>query len=69
MPFWVLRMKDHFPKLSLKGIEKNGDSEVYVIEATPAEGRTRILFFDVAPGPAHPRRQDHVCRLPRRRRR
>ncbi len=48
--YWVLRIQDHFPKLSLKGIEKNGDSEVYVIEATPAEGRTRILFFDVAQG-------------------
>jgi predicted O-methyltransferase YrrM len=48
--FWVLRLKDHFPRLSLKGVEKNGDSQVYVIEATPAEGRTRILFFDVAQG-------------------
>jgi predicted O-methyltransferase YrrM len=48
--FWVLRVKDHFPRLSLKGIEKNGDGQVYVIEATPAEGRTRILFFDVAQG-------------------
>ncbi len=49
-PFWVLRVRDHFPKLSLRGIEKNGDSEVYVIEAAPAEGRTRILFFDVRQG-------------------
>jgi predicted O-methyltransferase YrrM len=49
-PFWVLRVREHFPRLLLKGIERNGDSEVYVIEATPTEGRTRILFFDVRQG-------------------
>ncbi|MBZ5586881.1 MAG: hypothetical protein LAQ30_32785, partial [Acidobacteriia bacterium] len=49
-PFWVLRIRDQFPKLSLKGIERNGESEVYVIEATPSQGRTRILFFDVRQG-------------------
>ena len=49
-PFWVLRVRDYFPVLSLKGLEKNGDSEVYVLEATPAEGRTRILFFDARQG-------------------
>jgi predicted O-methyltransferase YrrM len=49
-PFWTLTIREHFPTLSLKGIEKNGDSEVYVIEATPAGGRPRILFFDVHQG-------------------
>jgi caffeoyl-CoA O-methyltransferase len=48
--FWLLRIRDLFPTLSLKGIEKNGDSDVYVIEAKPAAGRTRILFFDVREG-------------------
>jgi caffeoyl-CoA O-methyltransferase len=49
-PFWVLRIREHFPSLTLKGIEKNGESDVYVIEAKPAAGRTRILFFDVRRG-------------------
>lgn len=49
-PFWPLRMKEHFPAMSLKGIEKNGEGEVYVIEATPAAGRARTLFFDVRDG-------------------
>ncbi len=49
-PFWVLRLHELFPTVSLKGIEKNGDSEVYVIEATPSEGKARILFFDVRDG-------------------
>ena len=49
-PFWPLRMKEHFPAISLKGIERNGESEVYVIEATPAGGRARTLFFDVRDG-------------------
>ncbi len=49
-PFWMLRVRDCFPRLTFQGIEKNGDSDVYVIEAAPAEGRARILFFDVRQG-------------------
>ncbi len=49
-PFWVLRIRDYFPTLTLAGIERNGDENVYAIEAKPASGRTRILFFDVRQG-------------------
>jgi predicted O-methyltransferase YrrM len=49
-PFWPLRIKEHFPAMSLKGVERNGESEVYVIEATPAAGRARTLFFGVRDG-------------------
>lgn len=49
-PFWVLRIRDYFPTLTLAGIERNGDGNVYAIEAKPASGRTRILFFDVRQG-------------------
>jgi predicted O-methyltransferase YrrM len=49
-PFWVLRIREYFPTLTLAGIEKNGDGNVYVIEAKPATGHTRILFFDVRQG-------------------
>ncbi len=49
-PFWVLRIRHYFPTLTLAGVERNGNSDVYVIEAKPATGRTRILFFDVRQG-------------------
>jgi hypothetical protein len=49
-PFWVIRIRDYFPTLTLAGIERNGDGNVYAIEAKPANGRTRILFFDVRQG-------------------
>jgi predicted O-methyltransferase YrrM len=49
-PFWPLRLRAWFPKTRLKGIEKNGESDVYVVEATPTEGRPRTLFFDVRHG-------------------
>ena len=32
-PFWVARIRDYFPTLTLAGIERNGDGNVYAIEA------------------------------------
>lgn len=49
-PFWVLRIRDYFPVLTLKGMERNGADDIYVIEAKPVTGRARILFFDVRRG-------------------
>ncbi len=49
-PFWTLKLKEYFPGLTLKGREKNGEHEVYVVEATPPQGRPKILFFDVETG-------------------
>jgi predicted O-methyltransferase YrrM len=48
--FGLLKLKDRFPTMTVKGIEKNGESEVYVIEATPASGRSKTLYFDVESG-------------------
>jgi caffeoyl-CoA O-methyltransferase len=49
-PFLPLTLRSHFSRLALKGKERNGDREVWVVEATPAEGRPRTLFFDTATG-------------------
>jgi outer membrane lipoprotein-sorting protein len=48
----ALNYKKHFPKMELKGKEKVGSSEAYVIEATPAsgEGGPEKLYFDVTTG-------------------
>ncbi len=43
-----LNFKKHYPKMELKGKEKVGSSEAYLIEATPAEGSSEKLYFDVA---------------------
>jgi predicted O-methyltransferase YrrM len=49
-PFWPLIMRELFPAMSIKGIEKHGEGRVYVVEAIPAGGRPRTLFFDVRDG-------------------
>jgi len=45
-----LHMKDLFKKLTVKGKEKVGDKEAYLVEATPAEGNPEKLYFDVKSG-------------------
>ncbi len=45
-----LNLKRHFPKLEVKGKEKVGSSETYLVIATPAEGGPEKLYFDVATG-------------------
>jgi outer membrane lipoprotein-sorting protein len=42
-----LNFKKHYTKLEVKGKEKVGSSEAYVIEATPSEGGPEKLYFDV----------------------
>jgi outer membrane lipoprotein-sorting protein len=42
-----LNYKEHYNKLEVKGKEKVGSSEAYVIEATPSEGGPEKLYFDV----------------------
>lgn len=48
----ALNYKKHFPKMEVKGKEKVGSSDAYVIEATPAsgEGSPEKLYFDVTTG-------------------
>jgi zinc protease len=45
-----LRLKTIYPSIALKGKEKIGDKEAYVLELTPASGRPDKLYFDVATG-------------------
>ncbi len=45
-----LHVKELFAKLTVKGKEKVGDQEVYVVEATPAEGKPEKMYFDAKSG-------------------
>ncbi|HEV2669236.1 MAG TPA: hypothetical protein VG324_30240, partial [Blastocatellia bacterium] len=45
-----LNLKKHYTKMEVKGKEKVGSYETYVIEATPAEGSVEKFYFDVNTG-------------------
>ncbi len=41
-----INLKKHFPKMEVKGREKVGSAEAFVVEATPAEGSPEKFYFD-----------------------
>jgi zinc protease len=41
-----LKFKEFFPQMNCTGIEKIGETEAYVIEAKPTEGRPEKFYFD-----------------------
>ncbi|HTG17732.1 MAG TPA: hypothetical protein VK747_20970, partial [Blastocatellia bacterium] len=45
-----LKLKQLYPKITVKGKDKVGDKDVYVLEATPAEGPTETWYFDATTG-------------------
>ena len=45
-----LKLKQLYPKISVKGKDKVGEKDAYVLEATPAEGSTETWYFDVTSG-------------------
>ena len=45
-----LRLKQLYPKIAVKGKEKVGDKDMYVLTATPAEGSPETWYFDAATG-------------------
>lgn len=45
-----LNFKKHYAKMEVKGKEKIGSYETYMIEAAPAEGASEKLYFDVNTG-------------------
>jgi hypothetical protein len=45
-----IKLKQLYPKILVKGTDKVGDKEVYVLEATPAEGSTETWYFDTQSG-------------------
>jgi zinc protease len=45
-----LRLKQLYPKIVVKGKEKVGDKDAYVLTATPAEGTAETWYFDATSG-------------------
>jgi zinc protease len=45
-----LRLKELYPKIEMKGKGAVGESEVYVLEATPAEGSAERWYFNISTG-------------------
>ena len=45
-----VKMMQLFPKMTVKGVEKVGDRDAYVIEATSADGITETMYFDTQNG-------------------
>jgi outer membrane lipoprotein-sorting protein len=45
-----IRLKEAYPKMVVKGKESFGGHDVYVVEATPAEGAPELLSFDTDSG-------------------
>lgn len=45
-----IKLKQLYPKIVVKGTDKVGDKEVYVLEATPAESSTETWYFDTQTG-------------------
>lgn len=45
-----IKLKTLYPKIAVKGKEKVGEKDAYVLEATPAEGSVETWYFDVASG-------------------
>ena len=45
-----IRLREFYPKMSLKGREKIGSREAYVVEATTADGLAEVMYFDAGTG-------------------
>jgi hypothetical protein len=45
-----LKMKQLYPKLTVRGREKVGTSDAWVVDAVPAEGAPVVFYFDVESG-------------------
>lgn len=45
-----IKLKQLYPKMTLVGKEKVGERDVYVIEATPADGKPEKMYFDAQTG-------------------
>jgi hypothetical protein len=44
------KLRELYPKMTLKGTEKVGQQDAYVVEADPGDGSLRRLYFDVSSG-------------------
>ncbi|MDX2041290.1 MAG: hypothetical protein SF097_08575 [Acidobacteriota bacterium] len=48
--YQTINMKSHYSKMTVKGKEKVGTAEAFVVEAVPTEGSPEKLYFDVTTG-------------------
>jgi zinc protease len=48
--FWSVKLKELYPKMTVKGKDSFDGGDVYVIEATPAEGPAETMSFDANSG-------------------
>jgi len=48
--FKDIKLKQLYPKIAVKGKDKVGDKEVYVVEATPVESSVETWYFDTQTG-------------------
>ncbi len=44
--YQVLKLREFYPKLTLKGAQKLGTRDAYLIEADPGDGSLRRMYFD-----------------------
>ena len=45
-----IKLKQLYPKITMKGKGKVGDNDAYMLEATPAEGAAETWYFDATTG-------------------
>jgi len=45
-----IRLKELYPRMTVKGREKIGDREAYVVEAVTADGVSEAMYFDAGTG-------------------
>jgi zinc protease len=45
-----IKLKQLYPKITVKGKDKVGDKDAYTLEATPAEGPAETWYFDATTG-------------------
>jgi zinc protease len=45
-----LKVKEYFPKMTVRGKDKVGEREVYVLDAVTAEGTPEVFYFDTQSG-------------------
>lgn len=57
--YWQVKLRELFPTMVFKGKTTSGDRQVYVIEAMPADGLPRTMYFDMQNG-LLARRDDRV---------
>ena len=48
--YLAIKLKGHYPKMTVKGKESVNGHDAYVVEATPPEGAAETMYFDAGSG-------------------